>query len=74
MMNMEGYKEVLKILYANETNFFKIPMPKVSNIDLVKVWWCGTNDEQGQAISIMDDLNTSDNTFGTQRSLGQLIW
>lgn len=45
MMNMEGYKEVLKILYVNEINFFKIVMLKVFNIDFVKVWWCGINDE-----------------------------
>lgn len=64
MMNMEGYKEVLKILYANEINFINIVTPKLSNVDLVKVWWSGVNDKQGQAIFIMDDLSADGNTFG----------
>lgn len=63
MVNMEGYKELLALMYANEINFMKLVQPKLSNVDLVKVWWAAINPEQGQSISIMDDLSRG-NTFG----------
>ncbi|CAI6099787.1 unnamed protein product [Clonostachys chloroleuca] len=63
MVNMEGYKEALRMAYMNEINFFNIVAPRLSNVALVKVWWAAMNTEQGQAISIMEDLSL-ENTFG----------
>lgn len=63
MLAMEGYGEILKIVYSREVKFFNLVVPSLTNMSVPKSWWAGENLDQGQGIVIMDDLNHG-YTFG----------
>lgn len=63
MLNLEGYSDILKLMYSREVKFFNLVAPKLGNISLPKLWWAGENSVQGQAIVIMEDLS-KEHTFG----------
>lgn len=67
MLAMEGYGEILRLMYSREVKFYNLVAPKVTKMSLPKVWWAGENVgedfSQGQAIIIMEDLNNGF-TFG----------
>ncbi|KXJ85064.1 kinase-like domain-containing protein, partial [Microdochium bolleyi] len=65
MFNLEGYSEILKLIYTREALFFSKVAPKLRpELILPKVWWAGEDLEMGQGINIMEDLNHAGATFG----------
>lgn len=66
MYNLEGYREILKLIYTREALFFSRLAPKLRpELVLPKVWWAGEDMEMGQGINVMEDLNHAGATFGT---------
>ncbi|KAI1250163.1 hypothetical protein MGN70_007215 [Eutypa lata] len=65
MLEIEGYREILMAMFTREVKFFNIVAPKLTNVNLPKVWWAGANSEQ--ATLVMDDLNHGGFTFGEAR-------
>ncbi|KAH7018116.1 kinase-like domain-containing protein [Microdochium trichocladiopsis] len=65
MFNLEGYHEILKLIYTREALFFSRIAPKLRpELILPKIWWAGADMEMGQGINVMEDLNHVGATFG----------
>ncbi|KAJ1324143.1 Ecdysteroid kinase-like family [Microdochium nivale] len=65
MFTLEGYAELLKLIYTREALFFSRMAPKLRpELILPKVYWAGEDMEMGQGINVMEDLNHVGATFG----------
>ncbi|KAH9896300.1 hypothetical protein F4778DRAFT_783578 [Xylariomycetidae sp. FL2044] len=58
LISMEGYAEILWIIYTRETEFFNLMAPKLNNLTLPKVW-CADD-----SVMIMEDLNKKGYIYG----------
>lgn len=66
MYNLEGYREILKLIYTREALFFSRLASKLRpELVLPKVWWAGEDMEMGQGINVMEDLNHAGAMFGS---------